>query len=261
MHAFQDFGRQARTSQAPATAALTAAIALAFIVSWFTGGQLLPLAFDPATIASAPWTVLTYPFASLGDGRDMIWVLFLCLWFWGMGGAVERDLGTVRYLVFWFSVVVLGALFHWVGFLVVGESLRLDQRALIGAFFPVSAVTVAWGVRNPFQPVLLMFVLPIQGRWIALLSVLLVFFGTNSPQLAVFAVAPLGLVFLFATDRLPFLPWQASRRDRRLERRESQRAYERIDAAIERQREREEKERLRRIFEQSLIEDPDSDQR
>ena len=261
MHAFQDFGRQARTSQAPATAALTAAIALAFVVSWFTAGKLLPLAFDPATIGSAPWTVLTYPFASIGDGRDLIWVLFLCLWFWGMGGAVERDLGTPRYLVFWFSAALLGALFHWVGYLFVGESLRFDQRALIGAFFPVSAVTVAWGVRNPLQPVLLMFVLPIQGRWIALLSVLLVFFGTNSPQLAVFAVAPLGRVYLFATERLPFLPWRAYQRDRRQELRESQRNYKKIDEAIERQRQREERERLRQLFERSMIDDPDEDKR
>lgn len=263
MHAFQDFGRQAKSSQAPATAALTVGIAVAFVVSWFTAGRVLglPLAFDPATIGSAPWTLLTYPFASIGDGRALIWVLLLCLWLWGMGGAVERDLGTARFVGFWFIVAILGALFHWLGYLVIGETLRFDQRALLGAFFPVAAVTVAWGVRNPTQPVLLMFVLPIQGRWIALLSVLLVFFGTNSPALALFAVAPLGLVYLFATERLPFLPWRASLGDRRRAKQESRRSYAKIDEAMERQRQREERERLRRFFEKSLVDDPDDEKR
>lgn len=259
MHAFQAFGRQARSSQAPATAVLTVAIGLAFVISWFSAGRFLGLdwMFLPEIALQKPWTMLTYQFASVGDGRGLIWLVFLLLWLWGLGGSLERDLGTPKYVAYWFVMTFLGAAFHWIGFLIAGGGLEPGQAALFGAYFPVAAVTLAWGTRNPNTPLTLMFVLPIVGKWLALLAVLLVFFGTNSPMLAVFAVIPLGLAYLFAADRLPLLPASTSVRDKKSERRQERRQVEMIDRAVDRKREREERERLRKLFESSLADDPE----
>lgn len=259
MHAFQEFRGRAKHSQAPVTVGLVVAIALAFMIAWFTKGRWfgVDLLFAPTLIAQQPWGMITYPFASGGDGNGLIGVFFVCLWLWGIGGSVERELGPLRYALFWVGMTFLGALFHWIGFMVAGGSLTPMQSALLGAFFPVSAVTVAWGTRNPTATVTLMFVLPILGKWLAVLSVLLVFFGTNSPILAVFAIIPLGLAYLYAADKIPFLPWTAGKMTPRETKRAEKRQYAKIDEALDRQKDREERERLRRIFEASLIDDPE----
>lgn len=238
----------ARRSGGPGTVGIVVAIVIGFLISFFTNGQtLVPnLAFLPFDAWARPWTFATFPYAY--GPRDLVAVLFLCLWLWGIGMSVERELGTPRFVGFWFTMTILGALCLWIGSKITGQI-----QPLTGAFMPVSAVTVAWGTRNPTAEVRLMFVLPILGKWLAWLSVILVFFGT-SPQLAPFAAVPLGLAYLFAADKLAFLPWSAGKRAKR-DKKADKKVYDLIDRAETRKKERDEKERLRKLFESSLSDD------
>jgi hypothetical protein len=75
--------------------------------------------------------------------------------------------------------------------------------------------------------------------------------------LALFAVVPLGIAYLYAADKIPFLPWGSARRASRGLVTRIKTDYQTIDKAFDRQKEREERERLRKLFEASLIEDPE----
>jgi membrane associated rhomboid family serine protease len=259
---------RSRSSHPPVTLALIIGIAGCFVISWF--GQQGPLhdfflktlGFYPYLASDQLWTLITYPFSTFGDGNSFIFVLFICLWLWGLGGTVERDLKPLRYALLFFIVTVLASLCFWFGSVVTFLS-RSEQARLIGAWVPVVGITVAWATRNPRLEILFMFVVKLQARWVAWISVAMVFFSTDHPVLALFAMIPLALVYFYAADKLPIAYGPGRRgsdrwsgRETRLTKKEQKEYYEDVRR---REQQREERERLRKLFENSLIEDPDDE--
>lgn len=256
MGILRDFQGSARAHGAPVTVALVVLLALSFLVGWIAPGLRFQenLAFLTADAAQRPWTLATYPFAaSMGD---LLSLVFTCLWLWGIGGHVERDIGPSRFLTVWIAFTILCALGLWIGSAVLGT-----PAFITGAWNPIAAITVIWGVRNAGAQIMLMFVLPITGKWMAWLSAGLVFFGTRPPQLAPFAAVPLFLAYLYAAQKLAFAPYYAVPRSRA--RGENAAGTRRVfpkgyyDDVKRREQAREEKERLRRLFERSMVDDPD----
>ena len=251
MSIFNDFRTAARGNAAPATTGLIVAMIGCAVLIWMKiGSQFFnDFIFVNSLALAHPWSFLTYPFFT--SASNTVGLLFLCLWLWGIGGSVERDLGSVKYLLVFFAFTALCAL----GLLIGGKVLNIEG-SMAGGWTAVAAITIMWGTRNPNQTVLLMFVIPIQGKWIAWLAGVIVFFGTV-PQLAPFAVAPLILAYYFAANRLPFAPYSksdlkftgAAKTTERYNR-----AY--YDEVRKREKEREERERLRKLFEGSLGDDP-----
>ena len=245
---------------APVTVTLVGALALSFLIAWFSRQSWMgpDLMFIPSEALGRIWTFLTYPWASWGDGTGFIGLLFGCLWLWGIGAAVERDLGPQRYLVLWVVSTLLGSLGFFAGSFLVGAT---PTPVLFGALVPVACVSVVWGTRNPTLPVTLMFVLPIQGRWIAWISAALVFFSTNNPAIAPFAAISCLVAWAFAAEKLPFWPYSPHRRTGttrtgKQESKRDQEEFERyIDQVRDREKDREERERLRKLFESSLDDD------
>lgn len=245
-----------RASQAPVTLGFVIAIAAVFLISWLTQSDALLnlLKFDAASGASSPWTFLTYPFASGRDGNNLISIFFLCWWLIGIGSTVEHDMGSVRYGIFAATVTVLCALAFMVGGMVIG-----GNAALAGGWIPTVAVTVAWGTRYPNTIVQLFMVIPVPAKFVAWFSVALVFFSTNNAILALFSVVPMALVYLFAANKLP-IPYNKSYSfTHRPTRTQRKREKEYFDDVKRREKQREEKERLRELFERSLIDDPDDE--
>lgn len=256
MSIFRDFGRNAKMHGAPATVGLVIAMIAGFLALWM---RLLPvevanqLGFMTFDAWSKPWTFVTYAFLS----DSFIGVFFLCLWLWGVGGSVERELGTTRFLAVWFIFSILCAFGLWLGSVAFGTA-----AGMWGGWTPVAAITVIWGTRNPDLPVTLMFVLPITGRWLAWLSAALVFFGATPPQLAPFAAAPLALAYFFAANRFPFLTYSGvPRRPKGENAAGARKVYrqEYYDEVKRREKAREEKERLRKLFEQSMVDDSEQE--
>ncbi len=235
---------------------LIAALGTSFVVSWMSQGRYLglDLIFDPTTVAHEPWNLLLYPFGNLGDGRNLVSMVLTCLWLYSIGSSVEQDLGIKRTFAFWFASTLIGSLCFWVGFALVGGV----RPILFGPLVPIVCFTVAWGTRAPEAIVRLMAVFPIKAKYLAWMSVAVLFFGTNNPPLAPFAALACLATWAFAAEKIPFLPYSARRKVKATTTSfRDQREFETyIDKVKTKEKERAEKERLRKLFESSIDDDP-----
>lgn len=228
------------------SAGIAAALVLGFLTCWFSNGSLFDdLAFFTASAFQQPWTFLTYQLAS----TQILSIIFSVWWLLGIGNSVERELGKTRFLWFWLTLSLLAAVMVWIGSKLTGV-----DGAVWSAWVPLSALTVAWGTRNPNAAITFMFVLPLTGKWLAWLSAALVFFG-STPQLAPFAASPLLLAYFFAANKLAFAPWSGASKIDKWEKKRDKRLLDLVDDSIERKKDREERERLRKLFEGSISED------
>ena len=168
MSALPNFNPRLRATGAPVTLALIGALIATFLLAWFGLRELFgaDLALLANSIRSAPWTLVTYPFANLGDGTGLLWMLLTLLWLWWAGAALEREMGSGRFAVCWITATVAGGLLASAGALIAGV-----QFVLLGPMLPLSAVTMMWGARNAEARIMLMMIIPFKGSWLA------VFFG------------------------------------------------------------------------------------
>ncbi len=233
----------------PVCAGIIAFSVVCFVGAWAGNADLFfrPLALgfgEPSEV----WRWLAWPIATGAMGP--LGILFGCLWLWSMGGVVERELGSPRFGLFLLAVTLLSAAMVVMGGAIVGIA-----PMLAGLWVLLVAVTVAWGTRYPAMPVTFMFVLPLKGKWLAWISVALLVFAMDY-RLAPFMAVPLALTYLFAADKLP-VRYSARPVSMGPSKRQIEREGRYFDDVKRRETEREEKERLRRLFERSLIEDPD----
>lgn len=258
MSIFRDFSDSARRQGTPVTVGLVVAMIVGFLMVWMDTSLkfFLAMVLQTDVVWREPWRFLTYPYVA-GAG-DFIGLIFLCWWLWGIGGSVERELGAKRYLSVWFAFTVLCGLGLAIGAAILGQS-----GQLMSGWTPVAAITVIWGTRNASAEVRLMMIIPITGRWMAWIAAGLVFFGTRPPQLAPFAALPLLLAYLYAANKLTFLPYGAGGGfgSRGMNAAGTRKVFKQefYDDVKRREQARAEKERLRELFERSMVDDPDSD--
>jgi hypothetical protein len=202
-----------------------------------------------STSLGRPWAFLTYPFAEpLGGGFGVIFLLILAFWLFWVGGALERDLGSLRLGLLWVASTLAGAVCVIVGALVA----HATNWVVAGSLLPISVFTVIWGIRNKTAAVQLMMVIPITGYWMAWLSVAIVFveFGQLNLMIGAFACLPLALGWAFAANKIPGLtygkPAVAAYKPSK-EQVKKQEAF--FDDVRKREQERSERERLRKLFE------------
>lgn len=242
------------TRSSPGTLGLIAALVLFYVLAW--GGlreTLAPLAFRTDLIGQRPWSVVTYPLASLGMGVDVFFFLLAMLWLFFAGREIEGRMGLGGLLGVFFGFSALGALSVWVGALVAGAS-----TSLIGTLLPLALITVVWAGWSPTAQVMLYGVVPIQMRWIAVISVVVAVFsiGAGSPLVGLFTLIPSALAWFFATGKLPLGRSKAEVVDSRGRKQKAEEFDRFQDEVAKRAKEREERERLRKLFEDSMRDDP-----
>jgi membrane associated rhomboid family serine protease len=246
MRSIQDLSRQSR---APVTLSFMAVLIAAYVIDYATSRQFEQwLFFIPADFLKAPWTLLSYVLV----GPVFIYFVLQLLWLFGIGRQIERDLGTKKYLAVLATFIVLPALFVWLGSLVVKMQLPMS-----GIFVLLAALTVIWGTRYPTVEVMFMFVLRVQARWVAWISVGMVFFSAPAP-LGFFAAASLGLAWLFAANKLAFAPYQygySGSVKKPVYSKHPKEGEDFLFDAKRRELERQEQERLRKLFEGSIRDD------
>lgn len=226
----------------PGTIGLILLIGVGFLTAYFSQAATNELVFDTLNAAHRPWTYLTYPFMS----GSFIGVLFSAMWLFWIGSSVEADIGTARMIGLWVVTTLLGAVL-----LQIGAGLERTASMAAGPALGIGALTVAWGTRNPHARVLAFGLVPVFGWVIALVAVGIVFFSER-PELAPFLTLPLALVYLYAANRLPFLPYGAGRRKSP----KSNAQFNQFREQFERRtKERAERERLRKLFESSVEDD------
>ena len=222
------------------------------IVVLLVAGAALSLFFPGAFLQNVvhlpgrwthPWTFLTYPLALRVEGGlfGPFFTVLLLFWVYSIGTSLESDLGQNRYLPLWGVATILPALL----LTIPGVS-----APAYGPLLPVATLTVVWAVRNAGAQVLAMALFPLQAKWIGVLAgigVFIQYYNVSIPA-GIVSLLPLGLAYLWASGKIPGLPYAASTK---LKPSKAERAREiQFDQAVAaRKSEREEKERLRRLLE------------
>lgn len=238
----------------PATIGLIALGSVPFLLAWFGLKQLVDwFALAPVLALARPWTLLLYPLADVGNGSAIIGVLFLSYWLYMIGSSLEKEIGTGLLAAATGILTLAGGLAWW-----LGGSLMMPAAVQMGMMLPAAALTVLWAMRNPEHTIMLMMIIPIKAKWLAVLTAVVVLFisGSGAPLMGVFALLPLLLAFLYATNRIPGLKFGATVADVKSSKKQRQEFDNYMNDVYKREQEREERERLRRLFESSLDDDP-----
>lgn len=238
-----DLKSWASRQRAPFTLALAGSLILTALVGWVTQGRTL---FILALAPGQPWGVVTFPwaFSPLGSLFGTFFLIILVAFLFQFGSSLEREMNTSRIAAFWFlATVVFG-----------GVGLALGAF-LSGPVLPGAALITLWCARNRSAQMMLWGIVPLSGTWMAALvaASVLFSFGAGNPLIGVVLALPLGLVWLYGLERLPiaFAGGGTARRAKHLTVVKGGTKYD--DAYYEnvkrREIEREEQERLRKLFE------------
>lgn len=239
-----------------ATTILVVLIAVCYFLGWLTRA---PMFFEGFSIIglTQPWGFLTYPFTTMLGGLALLWEALALLCLWQAGTYVEREIGALRLLIFFFASTAVGGLSLYVGASLAGDPLF----AFNGPFLPVSAVMVAYARRIKDMEVMLAGGIPMSGLWLGIVVVIgdILMFGMGHPLVGAFVVVPCGLAWAYAGDALPgisYIPGTVSRIQKgRMYKASEKRSQAYYDDVYKREKERKDQERLRKLFEDSLSDD------
>ncbi len=261
MSGIQDLQQKLRRSGNPATIVILALSGAVWIVSWLTMGRF-GFKLSYASDFSQPWGIVTYPFASYGYGTAFVWILLLFYWFWWVASDNERLLGTPKFVAAFFAFALAGIAFLTIGGLLQRTTILEPGPNLSGLELVTAALTILWCVRNKTAGVRLFAVLPISGLILAWITVGIVLFGYGSlyqaPLMGVFACLHLGLAYLFAEGRIPGVSASRPSETSRVLKAQEKRKSKYYDDVQKRTKEREERARLKKLFEGSLKDDEES---
>lgn len=111
---------------------------------------------DPFTALTQPWRIITYMFVHGGPFH----LIFNMLWLWWMGRMVEETIGPRSFSVIYFGAGIGGALLQIAFASVFGSSI------VIGASGAVLGTLVAFAYLFPTAPIMLLFLPPIEARFL-----------------------------------------------------------------------------------------------
>lgn len=240
----------------PVTFFVLVSLVASFLLSWLgLKDFFLSLALTSPGGAN-PVGVVTYPWASPGNGSGLLFLLLGWLFFWQVGQQVERDLGSQKFGGIFALLILLGGLAVF-----AGSQIFSAPAILVGSFVPVAALAVIWATRNAEQQVQF-FMIPLKAKWIGWLSAAMVLFSMG-PIIGVFAILPCIFGYFFAMNQVPGLAYagKVAGKSRKEVQRDNQKFNAFMDSVKKKEQEREEKEKLRQLFERSLIDDPDDGKR
>jgi len=247
-----DVKRYVAGQRAPISMGFVAAFIGISLINTLTRRSLeFTLPFSPHWL-SQPWTLLTYPFVStISGGLGLVLFIFLMLWMvWALGSA-ERDLGVRKFLILWGVFSVLPAL-------LIYAAARESMPVIAAPELPLAGMTMLWAIRNKTTTVLLFF-LPIPGVWLAAFTVAALFlqFYSDGILVAILACAHLPLAYLVAENKIPGFEYTKPRASYGYIPSKAAKVKESAfkDDVRKREKEREERERLRKLFESSMSDD------
>jgi membrane associated rhomboid family serine protease len=143
---------------------LIAANVVMFLATYVYQGLYWQLVLVPALILERPWTLVTYMFLHGGFGH--IGFNMLALFFFG--SRVEARIGSRHFIWLYFVSGIAGALL----------SLVFTPRAyIIGASGAVFGVSFAFAYFWPRDRIYIWGVLPIEARWLVILTAGVAIFG------------------------------------------------------------------------------------
>ena len=137
----------------------------------------LALPADFGTLASRPWTLITYMFLHF----DFLHILFNLLWLFWMGRIFLGYFDQGKLITIYLLGGITGGLFYVGGYNLfpVFSRIVVDSR-LLGASASVIAIVTALAMHAPNHTLHLLFIGPVKMKYIALFSVLMYVIGISS---------------------------------------------------------------------------------
>ena len=142
--------------------------ALIYLLSVFSSPAAVSfLAFDWAAICRGEiWRLVTFflmpGYYSLSDG---LWMVLFLYFYHFIGSILEREWGTAKFTLYYFSGVLFTALGGIIGSLLSGYSLMI-----VGAQYVNLSMFFAFAALYPNTQVLFMMIIPVKMKWLALLD-------------------------------------------------------------------------------------------
>jgi len=133
---------------------------LVFFVQLTAPGLMEPFVFVPMAVFTHPWTIVTYMF--LHGGFTHLLFNMIALFFFGP--RVEARLGPSRFITLYFVAGVSGALLSFV---------FAPYAGVIGASAGIFGVMLAYAHFWPHDKILIWGVLPIEARWLVVITTVL----------------------------------------------------------------------------------------
>ena len=116
------------------------------------------------------WRFITYGFCH--DPKHLTHIFFNMFVLWMFGRTIEPILGSREFMAFYLVGIVVSGLCH----------IAISPGAVIGASGGVMSVVFLTAMIYPRMTVLLMFVIPIELRWLAVLYAVVDVFGFINPR-------------------------------------------------------------------------------
>ncbi len=215
-----------------------------YILDFLSGSFFMNLlAFTNVRWYEEPHRMLTYPLASSGFFINMV-LGTIILWF--IGTNIEQELGSRKFAGFILFTTYTTAFCSVIGYYISQES-----DILAGTYILTSCMFLVWCARNIEREIYFWGLFPMKTRVFAALIVLLTVASMRWPMAALVLI-PLGMSYLFATDRIPFWKYTKLNLFDGRKRKEEKNFKEYLDSVYKRQQEREEQKRLRELFERSF---------
>ena len=125
-----------------------------------TGTFFNLLAFSPAMfLRGQVWRLITFALVPTTDG--ILWLAISLYFYYFIGSALEHEWGAGKFTIYYFSGLLLTAIFAIVWYLITRQSLSITAHYLnLSLFF---AFATLW----PEQRVLLFFFIPVKMKWLA----------------------------------------------------------------------------------------------
>jgi len=235
----------------PVTKALIVVNAATFFaVTLFALGSLVDYTECATnTVQRMPWTLVVYPL--IGSG-GVIAVLFSCYWLWFAGGGLERSWGSTKFAAFFLSMSAISAAGVLLGGWLVGQMTGLlPVVGVTGLLLPLAGATIAFAMMNPEQEILFFLIVPMKLKYLALLDVALVLLGFGRPYILIGILALLGCAYSYWYVKGARFEWSPrARRDNVTRVRPRRSLLGRLNP-FSRSKARRERERLRKLFEDS----------
>ena len=112
------------------------------------------------------WRLVTFPFVSgYSSPRDMLWLaLFLYFYYW-MGSILEREWGSAKFTLYYFSGMALTLLVSIIVSVSMGGA--GVNYYVYGTTYINLSMFFAFAMLYPDAQVLLMFIIPVKMKWLA----------------------------------------------------------------------------------------------
>jgi membrane associated rhomboid family serine protease len=125
-----------------------------------TGTMYSLLYFDPALFCRGQvWRLLT--FALVPESSGLLWLAISLYFYYFIGTAIEREWGAGKFTIYYFSGLVLTALYSLILYWISGT------RVLVSATYVNLSLFFAFATLWPEQRVLLFFIIPVKMKWLA----------------------------------------------------------------------------------------------